>query len=578
MPPTVTTPSKTPYRRAIERALGRSQEVPRVAVVSDRPTSVIAGWVRECRPDAHIDEFTPSGVDDGELAWRRTLEGAYDVVLDETHKTARFGRVPELLFALRTRGRLLLRQPGKNSPAEKATPQSLADRRRFGELIGAAAGASTLLGHRTEEWPAEDEERFGRAVSSIQLHDGVVELVCGVDALVKVREEGANELLAARPEIGRVVETLPAQAFVSRGRVVTSPSERAGAICEEWQVPELSLREYADVLTVPGQVALRGDLVLPDTFRHNQFERVKNRYLRDLGVRYAIEAPSAFPVPEAAPSAGFTRDESGTARLEGAYFYLDDEYRGHFGHLTTEVISRLWAWERARREAPGLKALMHTNRRADLLDYEIEIFAAAGIAKDDIVFSHEPVCVERLFAATPMLSNPAYVHPEIVRIWDGIGDRLVAPEAGIDRGRRIFLSRRIKKRACRNTDEVESFFAGHGFAVIFPEDYPLGEQIRIFREADVIAGFAGSGMFNLMFVPEPKDVIVVASESYYAQNEYQIAGARGHRVVVAWCASEAPWTEGVGFPMTDEAMQTPYEFDLDHAGAFVEEALRRIAG
>ena len=47
--------------------------------------------------------------------------------------------------------------------------------------------------------------------------------------------------------------------------------------------------------------------------------------------------------------------------LKGDYYYVDCLFSGHFGHLTTEVLCRLWGWDRARRDIPGIKVLFHAN-------------------------------------------------------------------------------------------------------------------------------------------------------------------------------------------------------------------------
>ena len=46
-------------------------------------------------------------------------------------------------------------------------------------------------------------------------------------------------------------------------------------------------------------------------------------------------------------------------------------------------------------------------------------------------------------------------------------------------------------------------------------------------------------MFNLMFCPEPKQVIMIAPESYTATNEYLIGAVRGHCFDVFWSRSES---------------------------------------
>ena len=55
--------------------------------------------------------------------------------------------------------------------------------------------------------------------------------------------------------------------------------------------------------------------------------------------------------------------------------------------------------------------------RDELAPFETALLAAAGIEESDVELIREPVRVERLVAATPMFSNPAYVHPEILQTW-----------------------------------------------------------------------------------------------------------------------------------------------------------------
>jgi capsular polysaccharide biosynthesis protein len=106
--------------------------------------------------------------------------------------------------------------------------------------------------------------------------------------------------------------------------------------------------------------------------------------------------------------------------------------------------------------------------------------------------------------------------------------------------RRIFCARRSNHRACRNPEEVEALFARFGFDVVYPERFTLPEQARMFREAEVIAGYAGSAMVSLCLTESAKHVILVSSNSYTAKNEYLIGSVLGHRIDIVWCAAETP--------------------------------------
>jgi capsular polysaccharide biosynthesis protein len=178
-----------------------------------------------------------------------------------------------------------------------------------------------------------------------------------------------------------------------------------------------------------------------------------------------------------------------------------------------------------------VKAVMTVNRRKELEPFERELLGAAGLGPEDLVLLREPVRVERLLTATPMFSMPDYVHPQIKDVWTRVGDALAARATLRPQDDRIFISRRIAKRACRNAPEVEELFVRHGFTLVYPEDLALPDQIAMFRRADVVAGFAGSGLFNTCFVPEPTRVIQIGHEAYTANNEYLIASVLGHELV-----------------------------------------------
>jgi capsular polysaccharide biosynthesis protein len=190
------------------------------------------------------------------------------------------------------------------------------------------------------------------------------------------------------------------------------------------------------------------------------------------------------------------------------------------------------------------------------------------------VVAHEPTRVERLVATSPMFGMPAYVHPFIATPYAVVGSALADRAADVPPGPlRVFCSRRPGKRTCHNAAEVEALFAEHGFAVVLPEDYPLAEQVRLVRDADVVAGFAGSGMFQIAFAGGPKHVLLVASETYTASNEYLISSVLGHRLDLVLCRSDRP-RRGRGFD--NASYQADFTFDADREGVFLREVLASL--
>jgi capsular polysaccharide biosynthesis protein len=461
--------------------------------------------------------------------------GPLDLIVDLTDDPAdvRADRARAVLFHLRHSGVLVVAD---------AVGEPIA------EVVADAVRAAVA--------PDPDEltnhERFwGRAVENVSVRFGHVALTNGLRGLAQVREEQAAEYLRLRgPGSGQVLVERPGSVVENPAPILASEHDDATTYATRFEAPPMQLREYADVVCWPGQVVVQGHALLPETYRHGARAKLGNRFLDDL-----------------APDFGRVSSHATPGELEGTYFHLDSEFRGHFGHALTEQIARLWAWPEAKRRHPELKALMLTNRkRTTVAGWEYRLYQAAGVAPEDLVLADRPVRVERLLAGTPMFSQPEYIHADITEVYRRIGDDLAAEAPERDYPDRIFCSRRTDKRSCHNTPDVEAFFADRGFEVIYPEDYPLPEQVQMFRSATELAGFGGSAMFTMAFVPTPKRVFLVSSENYRAQNEALMAAVHGHQLNVAWCRPDK--TRAAGYKGR-EAMHSQYTFDPSREGRFL---------
>ena len=110
-------------------------------------------------------------------------------------------------------------------------------------------------------------------------------------------------------------------------------------------------------------------------------------------------------------------------------------------------------------------------------------------------------------------------------------------------------------------------FADRGFEVIYPEDFSLPEQVRMFRGAEVIGGHAGSALFHHLRSPgRPKHVVMVAPDSYIARNEHLMACALGHTLDVVWSASEVRMPDDGS---RAEAFTSGFTFDVHREGRYL---------
>jgi len=402
-----------------------------------------------------------------------------------------------------------------------------------------------------------DVAGIGSCLSEVHVHSKVLRAVNSGRFAPKLRETEVDAVLEARPELGERLAVLPP---VSWSPTISYETNRASDpyVQTTFRVPPMTLRRYDRPTCSRSQVVTSHNILFPESFRQNWMERMTNIYVADKGPRFGE----------------VRRDLSDALALPGAWFHLDSEWPGHFGHLMTEQLSRMWAWDRVRRMDPDVKILMtvqHDRDPAVLAPFEIDILAAFGITPDDVHIFTGAVVPERLYTATGMFSLPRWVAPAMLDVWDRVGESLMYTAPPADHSRRIFISRRPSlKRTCHNVSEVEDMMGQRGFTVIHPEDYDVAQQVHLFRAADVVAGFAGSGLFSLALCPTPKRVITLGSDAYTARNEFLISAARGHTLTSVQSRPDVAQPRG---HWTTEAFVSGFTFDFDDEGRYLEAVL-----
>jgi capsular polysaccharide biosynthesis protein len=567
-------PADGPTRRFLKQAeLALAKSKPeRIGVFTDAGSAGFGRLLRQAWPAGTVvqialteidhDETDPklrlvTGDDESVVHAELAALGPFDVIIDATLEppAARLRRFRRIWFHLKADGRYCSR--GVSAGLDDAAPDKKAQSvlAFVARLVDDHAHGRYADVEDKRPSAKKDEKAIAESIRRIGSDEDLLIITSSGPAMPKLREWEVGRVLEARPEIGAVLTSLPARTFARRGDLRYNHDRHDPRFSAEYKVPEVQLREYADVLCCPHQVVLSQDVVLPDTFRHLTHPRLKSRFLNDLHPLFAR----------------YPRKLSDAKELPGSYFYLSSEWPRHFGHIMTEQLSRMWAWSVAKQQYPDLKALLPLpGGHNELAPFERDVLSAAGVPAEDFVSPKGVLRVERLLSATPMLVNPSYVHPELVDVWRRAGKHLIGRAPEKDRPAKIFISRRSNyKRACHNLPEVEEFFVRHGFTVIYPEDYDVAEQAMIFDRAELIAGFAGSAMFSLIFCAEPKRVILISSESYTARNEYMMAFAMGHRVSLVWCDPDIAQPEK---GWDGKAFASGFSVDFARDGDFLTDA------
>lgn len=355
---------------------------------------------------------------------------------------------------------------------------------------------------------------------------------------------------------GRVLVQRPPKQFISRATITTNRPDYDHRFRAAMEVPATVLREYRDVVCQPRQLVTMDGLVLPVSFHHPWARQLRNRATRTVGHGFARVAPVAPPT-----------------RLEGCYYHLDSEFPGHFGHVLTESLAKLWGWPDALARHPDLRVLLSVDRPGeDIKPFERAILHAFGIPGERIHVFDAPVRVDLLVGASQLFHNPLYVDPCIDQIWATIGHALRTPGPG--RAARIFVPRAENlQRRCRNSSAVEELFTAHGFVTVYPERLSLGEQVDVFASAEVVAGYAGSALFNSIYSRPGGTRIVIAPDTYNASNEYLISSVKGDVVHHFWCDADVRHPEGGS---SAAAFHSDFAFDFHRDGQNLEKVLKNL--
>lgn len=505
--------------------------------------------------DGHASAAFLSASNLSQMNWHLKRFGPVEVIVDVTTDPALSHRDTwrRCYFHLRNRGVYLVRLAAR----EKNGRSLDAD---FVSLLGQVAAARSGAGMGAI---ATDDRAMAMATHRVLLGSELVALVKRGDHLLKMRHAELDRLLPTRSTdaTAQLIATVPGGTHRSLATVTSHRHTRLRVgFPEQYNYPELRLREYTGRIAMATHSLLLCDgTVLPESFRHHLALRMVNPQTTDVSPEFAQVPESMRP----------------TSRLPGRYFHLDSPFTGHFGHVMTETISRLWAWDRAKQRDPDLKALLRTrfpNDREPVL--EKTLLGAYGIADEDIVFSDHPVFVESIIGVTPMFHNhqPHYAHPGLSEVYERLRSIAISPARPASH---IFVSRGggFSNRACRNLPEVEEVFVSQGFTLVYPETMSLAEQAGLFGQAEVIAGFAGSAMFNILFCRKLRAMVLLTHESYDARNEYLIASVIGADLHYFWSAPDLVHPDE-GWSQT--AFDSAWQFDFDRNGAELDQLLGQL--
>lgn len=193
-----------------------------------------------------------------------------------------------------------------------------------------------------------------------------------------------------------------------------------------------------------------------------------------------------------------TRFPRRTKEIQGlatSIFYLP-EARSNVYHWLVECLPRLWLLDQATDEPVALVC------HADMSDYQLASlkpfldkrpnWKVQKISANERFSAKQYLFVSFLCGLNSGLMNSAAL--EFVR------STLHTIAADGKGPKKIYVSRKnASVRGLDQEQEVAAELEKRGFVVVRPEFHSLSEQVRMFRDAEVVVGAHGAGLANLIF-------------------------------------------------------------------------------
>lgn len=222
-----------------------------------------------------------------------------------------------------------------------------------------------------------------------------------------------------------------------------------------------------------------------------------------------------------------------TDRIEGKSAFLG-HFSKHYGHFISETLSRFWSFETLGEYDNLIMFPFGTGGTVtEMAPFHEYIFARLGVDTGRIRVIDEAARFDRLDVFSQKWLVNGTVDPGISKIYR----KIVADEYRPDIPKMVFLSRPTEERArLDSVDELEHELRKLGFHIFYPSQMTIQQQLQLYASCEVMAGFSGSGMHNVIF-SNPQTVCIEIGDQRtphapitMQKLAFEVAGIDGHFV------------------------------------------------
>ncbi|CAL1693003.1 hypothetical protein MMB232_03186 [Brevundimonas subvibrioides] len=166
----------------------------------------------------------------------------------------------------------------------------------------------------------------------------------------------------------------------------------------------------------------------------------------------------------------------------------------------------------------------------DIKKYQIEMLGIAGIEESRLVRMNPDYDYIAEILVTPILI-PAVFTPLYAEVYSTMIAKVGVQE--IKPYRRIIISREARTtwRNMLNFDAIaQRLVERHGFELVWPDKLSIEDEIRLFRESEIVVGAEGAGLYNCCFMSAGSHVVCLADQDYVMYIVASMAHIRGFDV------------------------------------------------
>jgi len=203
--------------------------------------------------------------------------------------------------------------------------------------------------------------------------------------------------------------------------------------------------------------------------------------------------------------------------LAGQYFTIASFSAEGYAHWILDALPRLSLLPYLRRS--DVKIIVSNT----LKPWQAESLNLLGVDPEKIIVLNNRHLQLEVLHLPSYIGQPGTIHPIACR-W--LRRNFVSKETGGAR-RRLYITRRHARRRVVNESELEPILDRYGFEIIATEKLSFAEQVRLFNQAEAIAGPHGAGLTNIVFAPKDCKVFELFADTCIRAMYYQLTGVIG---------------------------------------------------